>query len=55
MKNYDQQTKVYTKLCRLYERNNPSFYRVLDSLVSAFNKDQLDQIEDDLKHQFGEI
>ena len=55
MKNYDQQTKVYTKLCRLYERNNTSFYWVLDSLVSTFNKDQLDQIEDDLKHQFGEI
>ena len=55
MKNYHQPTRVFLKLCRLYERNNTSFYKVLDSLVSAFNKDQLDQIEDNLKHQFGEI
>ena len=54
MKNYDQQTRIYTKLCRLYEKNNTSFYRVLDYLVGSFNKDQLKEIEQTLVHQFGE-
>ena len=44
MKNYDQQTRIYTKLCRIYEKNNTSFYRVLDYLVGSFNKDQLKEI-----------
>ncbi len=55
MKNYDQQTRIYTKLCRIHEKNNSSFYRVLDYLVGSFNKDQLKEIEATLKHQFGEI
>ena len=46
MKNYDQPTKIYTELCRLYEKNDQSFYDVLDSLVGIFNKDQLNQVED---------
>mgnify|MGYP001216381436 FL=1 len=54
MKNYDQQTRIYTKLCRIYEKNNTSFYRVLDYLVGSFNKDQLKEIEQTLIHQFGE-
>ena len=55
MKNYDQQTKIYTKLCRIYEKNNISFYKVLDYLVGSFNKDQLTEIEATLKHQFGDL
>ena len=54
MKNYDQQTKIYTELCRVYEKNDQSFYDVLDSLVDIFNEDQLNQIEDILVNQFGE-
>tara|TARA_R100000231_G_scaffold36718_1_gene32387 strand:- start:99 stop:272 length:174 start_codon:yes stop_codon:yes gene_type:complete len=52
--NYDQPTKIYTELCRLYEKNDQSFYDVLDSLVGIFNKDQLNQVEDILVNQFGE-
>jgi len=42
---YDQPTKIYTELCRLYEKNDKSFYDVLDSLVGVLNKDQLNQVE----------
>ena len=54
MKNYDQQTRIYTKLCGILEKNNTSFYRVLDYLVGSFNKDQLNETEATLIHQFGE-
>ena len=40
--------------CEIYEKNNTSFYRVLDYLVGSFNKDQLNEIEATLIHQFGE-
>ena len=46
MKNYDQPTKIYAKLCRVYEKNDKSFYDVLDSLVGVLNKNQLNQVED---------
>jgi len=55
MKNYDQKTRIYTKLCRIYEKNNTSFYRVLDYLVDSFDQDQLKEIENTLIHQFGDI
>ena len=52
MKNYDQPTKIYTELCRLYEKNDQSFYDVLDSLVGIFNKDQLNWVESFLANQY---
>ena len=53
MKNYDQPTRIYTELCRLYEKDDKSFYDVLDSLVGVLNKDQLNQVEDILVNQCG--
>ena len=50
---YDQPTKIYTELCRLYEKNDKSFYDVLDSLVDVLNKDQLNQVEDMLVNHCG--
>ena len=52
--NYHQPTRVFLELCRLYEKNDKSFYDVLDSLVDIFNEDQLNQVEDILVNQFGE-
>jgi len=51
--NYDQPTRIYTELCRLYEKNDKSFYDVLDSLVGVLNKDQLNQVEDMLVNHCG--
>ena len=51
--NYDQPTRIYTELCRLYEKNDKSFYDVLDSLVDVLNKDQLNQVEDMLVNHCG--
>ena len=53
MKNYDQPTRIYTELCRLYEKDDKSFYDVLDSLVGVLNKDQLNQVEDMLVNHCG--
>ena len=49
-----QPVRIYTDLCRLYEKNDGSFYDILDSLVNVLNKDQLNQIEDILVNQYGE-
>ena len=45
----DQKTKIYSSLCKLHEKNEQSFYDVLDLIVDIFNKDQLKKIEDILK------
>ena len=52
MKNYDQPTKIYTELCRLYEKNDQAFYDVLDSLVGILNEDQLNWVENFLVNQY---
>jgi len=49
----NQRVRIYTDLCRLYEKNDGSFYDILDSLVNVLNKDQLNQIEDILVNQYG--
>ena len=38
MKNYDQPTRIFTELCRLYEKNDQSFYDVLDLLLESLIK-----------------
>ena len=50
----NQPVRIYTDLCRLYEKGDRSFYDVLDSLVKVLNKDQLNQIEDILVNKYGE-
>jgi len=50
----NQPVRIYTDLCRLYEKGDRSFYDVLDSLVNVLNKDQLNQIEDILVNKYGE-
>ena len=50
----NQPVRIFTELCRLYEKNDGSFYNILDSLVNVLNKDQLNQIEDILVNQYGE-
>ena len=52
MKNYHPPTRVFLKLCRLYEQNDKSFYKVLDSLVDVFNKDQLIEVEETILNKF---
>ena len=54
MTNYHPPTRVFLKLCRLYEQNDKSFYKVLDSLVDVFNKDQLTEVEETILNKFGE-
>jgi len=49
----NQPVRIYTDLCRLYEKNDGSFYDILDSLVNVLNKDQLNQIEDILVNKYG--
>jgi len=51
----NQPVRIYTDLCRLYEKGDRSFYDVLDSLVKVLNKDQLNQIEDILVNKYGEL
>mgnify|MGYP003123358999 CR=1 FL=1 len=51
----NQPVRIYTDLCRLYEKGDRSFYDVLDSLVNVLNKDQLNQIEDILVNKYGEL
>ena len=53
-KPYDQPTRIFTNLCRLYEKEDKSFYDVLDSLVGILNEDQLNWVENFLVNQFGE-
>lgn len=49
----NQPVRIYTDLCRLYEKNDGAFYDILDSLVNVLNKDQLNQIEDILVNKYG--
>ena len=51
----NQPVRIYTDLCRLYEKGDRSFYDVLDSLVNVLNKDQLNQIEALLVNKYGEL
>ncbi len=54
MKNYDHQTKLLSKLHKIYTQDETSFFRVLDAaLVGVLNKKQLKQLEETLIHQFG--
>ena len=54
MENYDHQTKLLSKLHKIYRQDKTSFFRVLDAaLVGALNKDQLKELEETLIHQFG--
>ena len=50
----NQPVRIYTDLCRLYEKGDRSFYDVLDSLVKVLNKDQLNQIEALLVNKYGD-
>ena len=52
MKNYDQPTRIFTNLCRLYEKEDKCFYDVLDSLVGILNEDQLNWVENFLVNQY---
>ena len=49
----NQPVRIFTELCRLYEKGDSSFYNLLDSLVNLLNKDQLNQVEDILVNQYG--
>ena len=50
----NQPVRIYTDLCRLYEKGDRSFYNVLDSLVNVLNKDQLNQVGDMLTNHYPE-
>jgi hypothetical protein len=54
MKNYDHQTKLLSKLHKIYGQDKTSFFRVLDAaLVGVLTKKQLKELEETLIHQFG--
>jgi|LULO01.1.fsa_nt_gb hypothetical protein len=54
MKNYDHQTKLLSKLHKIYGQDKTSFFRVLDAaLVGVLTKKQLEELEKTLIHQFG--
>ena len=49
----NQPVRIFTELCRLYEKGDRSFYNLLDSLVNVLNKDQINKFEDILVNQYG--